>query len=306
MLSSDAVPLVGRKNPLLSYGKGSCLEDYSPCSCNDRPSYGLEIICDSIDAQVVRDVLGRTNTNDLFTLQLTVPPPSSDNIVTIPADLLNGKRAGNIVLTCPVSSWILSIDADAFRSSSDFTFFFFTAGCDLNQLDFASFLNNFNSLTTIFISQSANVQGIQNLPALPSLNQLAVTFTNGLEKIADFSRLGKVALKRLLLNGNQLGDLTVDKILNSLASSPSSAMTLQTLWLTGNLLTRIPSSLLSSFTQLIELDLSNNTFSILASGSFIFRTPVDYLYLESDSINSIEPGAFQGILSLCLIFKSNN
>jgi Leucine-rich repeat (LRR) protein len=66
------------------------------------------------------------------------------------------------------------------------------------------------------------------------------------------------------------------------------------LWLTSNQLTQIPTQL-SSFSQLTQLDLSNNSFPVISSGSFIFKAPVDYLYLESDSISSIDPDAFQGI-----------
>lgn len=217
----------------------ACVEDYAPCTCNDRPSYGLEIACDNIESHIIRDVLGRTTANDLFSIQITVPTPINGDVVTIPTDLLSGKRAGNILLTCPFPTLQLVIDPDAFRSSSEFTFFFFMAGCDLNLLDFASFLSNFSSLSTLFITQSSNVQGLQNLPALPSLIHMAVTFCTGLERVTDFSRLGKVKLQRLWLNGNQLGDQAVNSMLNSIAGSPSSASALEMLWLTGNQLTRI-------------------------------------------------------------------
>lgn len=273
--------------------RNPCVEDYSPCNCNDNPSYGLEITCEGVDVLVVRDIFSRTTTNDLFSFQLTVPSPTGGNVISIPADLLNGKRAGNILLNCPFPDWQLAIDADAFRPSSGLTFFFFTAGCDLTLLDFASFLDGFLSLATIFISQSSNVQGIQNLPALPSLDQLIVTYTTGLEKVTDFSGLGNVQLRRLLLNGNQLSDQMADNILNSVASSSSAAGALEMLWLANNQLTRVPTQL-TSFSRMIQLDLSNNSFPVLSSGSFSFNAPVDYLYLESNTINSIEPGAFQG------------
>lgn len=293
--------LVSEKSHTENTNRNTCIEDYSPCNCNDNPSYGLEITCESIDVSTIRDIFSRTTTNDLFSFQLTVPPPATGNVISIPANLLNDKRAGNILLTCPSPDWQLTIDADAFRPSSDLTFFFFTAGCDLNQLDFASFLNGFVSLTTIFISQSSNVQGIQYVPALPSLNQLVITYTTGLEKITDFSRLGNVQLRRLLLNGNQLNDQITDNILNAVASSPSAAGALEMVWLASNQLTRIPTQL-ASFPQLVQLDLSNNSFPTIASGSISFDAAVDYVYLESNNINSIEAGAFQGIQVNCFCF----
>ncbi|XP_046650032.1 uncharacterized protein LOC124341131 [Daphnia pulicaria] len=287
-------------------GRESCVEDYSPCTCINSPSYGLEIICDSVDAQTIQQVFSRTTSNDLFSFQLTVPPPSEGNVVAIPADLLSGKRAGNILVTCPVPQWQLTIDADAFRPSSDFAFFFFSAGCDQSQLDFSSFLNSFLKLSTIFISQSSNVQNIQNLPALPSLTQLAITYSTGLDQIADFSRLGRTQLKRLWLNGNQLGDQIVGDMLNAIASSPSAASALEMLWLTTNQLTQIPAQM-DSFSQLMQLDLSNNSLpALIASGSFVFNAPVDYLYLESDGISSIEPDAFQGDFSRGQIYLRSN
>lgn len=282
----------------------SCVEDYSPCTCINSPSYGLEIICDSVDTQIIQQIFSRTTSNDLFSFQLTVPPPSAGNVVTIPADLLSGKRAGNILLTCPVPQWQLTTDVDAFRPSSDFAFFFFSAGCDLSQLDFSSFLNSFLKLSTIFISQSSNVQNIQNLPALPSLTQLAITYSTGLDQIADFSRLGRTQLKRLWLNGNQLGDQIVGDILNAIASYPSAASALEMLWLTTNQLTQIPAQM-GSFSQLMQLDLSNNSLPLIPSGSFIFNAPVDYLYLESDGISSIEPDAFQGDCPIPFMYGSH-
>jgi Leucine-rich repeat (LRR) protein len=101
-------------------------------------------------------------------------------------------------------------------------------------------------------------------------------------------------LKRLWLNGNQLGDQIVGDMLNAIASSPSAASALEMLWLTTNQLTQIPAQM-DSFSQLMQLDLSNNSLpALIASGSFVFNAPVDYLYLESDGISSIEPDAFQG------------
>lgn len=139
------------------------------------------------------------------------------------------------------------------------------------------------------------------LPSLPNLRQLVINFSTGLEKIGDYSRFSCVNLRRLILNGDQLGDATVASILNSVASSPSAASSLELLWLTGNLLTLIPKSQLEHFTHLMRLDLSNNNFPIIPEGSFVFNNPVDYLYLENDTISSIQPGAFQGILSSFLL-----
>nr|CAH0107179.1 unnamed protein product [Daphnia galeata] len=77
------------------------------------------------------------------------------------------------------------------------------------------------------------------------------------------------------------------------------------LWLTSNQLTQIPTQL-SSFSQLTQLDLSNNSFPVISSGSFIFKAPVDYLYLESDSISGIDPDAFQGDFSRGQIYLRSN
>jgi hypothetical protein len=138
------------------------------------------------------------------------------------------QRSGNILPTFPVSQWQWTIDAEAFRPSSDFAFVFFSAAWDLDQLDLASFLNTFHKLSTIFISQSSNFQNIQNLPALPSLTRLAITTSAG----ADC---------RFLPSWAQSAETSLTKWQPSWAiKSLSAASALEMLWLTTNQLRQTP------------------------------------------------------------------
>jgi hypothetical protein len=43
---------------------------------------------------------------------------------------------------------------------------------------------------------------------------------------------------------------------------------------------------IGSFSQLMQLDLSNNSCPLSPSVSFIFNAHVDYLYMESDAVSA--------------------
>lgn len=275
-----------------------CPEDYSPCVCGDYPTFGLYVICELVSIENIVSVFNRTTDNDIFWLQLRPLPSLDARGVSLPADLLSGKRARAIDLYCPsvVSGdlYQLTIDPLALTSSRDLMEYFYVLGCDLSQQTEFSFLTGFNKLYNLYLYGSTNVQGIQNLPALPNLDTLSINQCTGLSLIADFPGQEVPGLQQVYLTDNNLDDQTTEKILTSIVST-ASVDTLKTLSLAYNRLTQIPPQTLS-FTQLNDLSLAGNDIPFITSTSLDLQAPrIDRLALTNVSLVDIEPGALRSI-----------
>lgn len=266
-------------------------EDYSPCTC--LPD--LEIQCDRVKASVIQDVFSRTSAIDLNRFEMTQSP--EENV--IPADLLGNKRFRTIVLLCPADDHTPKIDSRALLSSAEHTTGLWIDGCDLTLFDF-TFLTGFDRLEDLRIYWSSNVHRAEwaNQPILPSLSQLTINNCPGLNDWTRFPLLAK-GLNGFYLHGAlDVQDEAMDRILNWILRSLDTDVTLRNLDISGNALTRIPRAI-ASFRSLVDIDISNNYASQIKSipaGSFAFSpdVPMQYLYLSSNQVNSIEPGAFEG------------
>ncbi len=275
-----------------------CPEDYSPCVCGDYPTFGLYVICELVSIENIVSVFNRTTDNDIFWLQLRPLPSLGARGVSLPADLLSGKRARAIDLYCPsvVSGdlYQLTIDPLALTSSRDLMEYFYVLGCDLSQQTEFSFLTGFNKLYNLYLYGSTNVQGIQNLPALPNLDTLSINQCTGLNLITNFPGQEVPGLQQVYLTDNNLDDQTTEKILTSIVST-ASVDTLKTLSLAYNRLTQIPPQTLS-FTQLNDLSLAGNDIPFITSTSLALQAPrIDRLALTNVSLVDIEPGALRSI-----------
>lgn len=272
-------------------GRETCPEDYTPCSCTVNVGGGLKIVCTEVAVQDVVDVFSRTAAQDIetFGLQWSRSPLES---VTIPADLLGGSRAKLIGVYCPskVEPRVsLQMDDNAFRLSRDYADTFLTFYCDFSEQPNLQFLAGFNTVKLIEIGLATNLQAIGSLPTLPALTTLHVMDSTGL---VEFPNLSPAVLQTLFLNGNQLGDIMVATLLDSIILT--STIRLFTLRLNSNQLTRVPTQQINSLPELGNLYLDDNSFPVLEAGSLTFSFPVTTLSLSSASITTIEPGTFQG------------
>ena len=122
----------------------------------------------------------------------------------------------NIDITCfsnDVSKYAnFIIDPLTFQSSQNSTVKFSVASSDFAlQTDF-SFLDGFNKLESLYILDVNNLTVFQDLPSLPSLQLLSVTFCpDELNQIV-FPDLSPAKLKRLDLFYNSLDDEAADNI----------------------------------------------------------------------------------------------
>lgn len=241
----------------------------------------------------MQSIFNRTATSDLYRLDWILPVAEKDAI--LPAGLLSDKRSEIIRLACAWgSSTTLDIHPDAFRSSSDYTKQFIISDCDLAPVDF-NFLAEFNGLSLFSIYSSQNIQCLESLPLLPQLKEFDIYDCSGFGQLNNFPTDALPALEIFKLNSNQLDDRVVELILKTIATS--SGGTLLSLSVNNNLLTRIPEQL-SSFPKLAKFYIANNNISLVTSGSLTFTAPnVDAIYMPSVSLATIEPGAFQGLIT---------
>jgi Leucine-rich repeat (LRR) protein len=114
-------------------------------------------------------------------------------------------------------------------------------------------------------------------------------------------------LESLFLDGTLLGDLVVNDLLSSIASSPTGNDTLRQLSLWENKLTRIPDQI-SFFKKLSYVNLFDNPILSVPRGSLAFHPgiQVSFLILTRNALERIESDAFQGkLLASVYIFSPN-
>ena len=247
-------------------------------------------------AREIQSILNRTEfVGDLFELHLRISSPA----VSIPANLLSGRRFNRIFIHCGNDSTLtqLRIDPNAFRTTSHLTDIFRIFNCDLRQQTDFAFLTDFVQLASLSIQSSSNIHSFAKLPSLPNLKSLTIFNCSGFESLAMFPISAMPAgLNELDLALNMLNDENMELILNSIVSSPS-ARTLDILRLSGNRLSHIPQyKLLSSFTQLTHLYLDGNSIPSIAKESFDFCSQMPnltVLNLMNLGLMDIEPKAFK-------------
>lgn len=213
-------------------------EDFSPCSCDVFDPYGLVIRCggDPLDhkpitALDVQKAFSRTKTNHIFWLDMVSlsPKSQSSDIVSIPADLLQGKRVDRIGVGCSTSGGLprlrLEINKDAFRSSFDQTGHFELNGCDLSRLNL-KFTTKMTRLISLSFSHATQFRGFP--PALERVKSLRIY------ECLDFRHWNEIPvrfprLESLFLDGNQLGDRVVNQQLKSIIKLSNGSSTLEQL-----------------------------------------------------------------------------
>lgn len=276
-----------------------CQEDYFPCSCGDFPSVGLYVICEMVSPETIASVLNRTSSSEIFWLQLRPSPNPTSKAVTLPPDLLGGKRAKAIDFYCPTvvngPLYQLTIDRSAIVSSAGFIKYFYILGCDLGQQRDFSFLTGFEKLTDLYIYGSTNIEGFETLPSLPSLSTLSISHSTGLERIENFPAQAFPYLQQIYLTDNHLDDKTADDILFSIATT-TSVKTLDVLSLAYNYITQIPPAI-RFFRELSDVTFSGNNLLVISFDSFALSwTKQNRLILTNTSLAYIKPGMIEGKL----------
>ena len=266
--------------------RAECLEDFSPCACLPFETGVINVDCDQVPFTEIQAAFDRTTTTNLIRLFLTLFDTTTSSV---PANILGSNRASEIWMTCLNRNFQLLVNGDGFLNSQTTATIVAMEGCSLDQINLA-FLNNFSALYELIIRNST-FPAMSTLPALPSLYRLIVSNCQNFKTWGNPS-LGSV--HELYVHSNNLGDDVVSGILSSLLSSSNS---LESLYLQSNALTKVPDAV-RSFTKLSTLNLNDNLIPVITTGSLAFSVPeVRYVRLEGISLNTIQAGAFQGIVT---------
>ena len=280
-------------------------DDFFPCLCSYRSMHCGDIPLDSV-RNLFKTKSAGLNKNEanhlLKNFELLIPPKD----LVIPADLLSDKFAAEIItLHCQDDKGTqrLKVDPEAFRSSRNFILTVEIFLCDTGELDFL-FLRGFQRLVKLDLSSDMNVHLLNwtSLPTLPNFRSLDISYSEGLNEWVDFPKLEK-GLEAIQLPCNKISDLTMDRIMQWILSSPS-ADTLGHLNVGRNALTKIPSGL-SSLKRLQIVRLYFNPITCIQTGMFNFSSVIN-IFLEGTQINAIEPEAFQGYLyNFSILYETN-
>lgn len=122
-------------------------------------------------------------------------------------------------------------------------------------------------------------------------------YCSGLGEIANFPTLinGLKYIAFLPIDDYETSaDETIDRLLKWVLISSSNTLQYITIEYFREM-TKIPQQI-PSFKALKYLQLQHNGISVIRSGSLHFSVPVTFLSLQDNQIESIEPGAFKGMI----------
>ena len=190
----------------------------------------------------------------------------------------------------------ISIDQNAFSSSRKFAEIVKISSCDATDLHLL-FTQNFEKLRIISFHSITNAHLIdwQSFPStLPKLTSFEIINSQGLDQWKEFPDI-KQKIKSINLSGNEIGDATMDQILQWIAHSPS-LDSLEFLSLEKNALTEIPHQL-EYFYNLKKIILTGNPLNqTIRSSSINIPYQITEFSLNSCGITAFEPRAFQGFV----------
>ena len=271
-------------------------QDFSPCDCG----FGW-IRCRGVPLISVLQLfkLERKRWDAYWIGTFHIILPIEENI--IPDNLLGDHRVLDMIkIDCmPMpknhTAQTIQVNQNAFKSSQISALALRISTCRLDKLDFV-FLNGFHLLESLAFYDVMNVHLAHwsTLPPLKSLKELNIVRSTGLNEWQQFPVLIN-GLSKVNLGYNHILDVAMDRILFWLLINSPSAKTLTTFNIEGNCLTRIPAQL-SSFPINKLFIRFNHKISSIRSKSFNFshNHAIKEIYLSSNGIETIEPGAFQG------------
>ena len=276
-------------------------EFYAPCICSNE-NYLPILQCDKINQTALDRIAVQQYFGKLILSQFT-----SDNNVDIKIAHKVLKRLQQVEISChskhlpfkvePIEPTTL-FDPTSFRPILNLLKI---SDCNLGQLNY-TFLNGLTDLSGFELRNSINIffdsTWTDTLFSMSTLSTISISGCRnvsflGLRK-EKFYQSSSVKLTRLFLDDNQLDDENMDLFLSWIIVT--SAGSLERLYIGRNALTKIPSQI-ASLRSLKQLGLSQNAIPTVKKGAFIHPIP-RWIYLDNCSIETIEPGAFQGTILL--------
>ena len=277
---------VGRHRPPVLHdlvsrntSRASCLFNvYQPCSCE---IYALEVAvtCDSVPVEMIQAAFEKSIIVNHFALSLT------GNYTSLPANLTADKTILSFLVDC--SGGPLTMDADVLRSSQHQLIYIGISNCDL-QFPGWQFLTDFDALQFLII-EGGSLATFSSMPFLAKLQTLYLWYGNEFSQWYDASQTPSMNY----ISVSAVESIKPDAINILMDSIAQFNATLQSLDLNGLALTQVPPQI-KSLIRLTDLSLDDNRISTLTSASFNFSAKVNFLSLFGLTLQSIEPGAFQG------------
>lgn len=309
IVSDSSLLTNGQDNPLGA--APNCRSSVAPCICNG-PAWdsSTEITCNRVSVTTVRTMFGRL-TNTVAIGALTLTPNANDTM--IPANVIGKQKIAQLTLNCPSRFTNFRVDRLAFASSAQTVSSVSISNCDLFMVDW-SFLTNFTKMTSFSVSSSDNIHWTFNtfpsgtLTSLTSITLQKIRNMNGFQN-PYFKYPAIVAQGLTAVTIKYCYDFGDDALENLLTKwiTPSSVDTLTQLDLSGNSLTQIPLDM-PKFKKLYVLRLFENLVPwTIQSYAFNIELPPSSrstLMLDDSEIQSIEPGAFQGIPFYQFIYRT--
>ena len=246
--------------------------EYHPCT-----SFSHCIKCENVPVDDIRSMFQREPSSDHLCMFL------KGNYCHLPDNFTVGHRFETIEIHC-TEDQPLVVNSAAFHSTLNFTKVL-KLKSQVSSLDLKK-LNDFSTLETVGLFGPS--LDLQSIPLLPTLQTIIVD-SPGFEQWYPPERTPN--LTEVSLSSIQTTEEKIDGILNTILYYNQ---TLIQLCLDNVGLTRFPHQI-EHFTSLEECNVIGNNITLLAKGSVKLPDQLDYLYLSNNSIQSIEPGAFQGI-----------
>lgn len=261
--------------------------DYSPqCICDFWPYETYNVYCNASSAEelnVITQTFQRTPI-----VKHTEVKISLTESMSIPANFFSNKTAVSIIFECIGDSGKLGlIDPQAFILTAATTTAFGINFCDLTEFDFA-FLAQLRVLASLRL-YNTTMTTLAKMPFMPHMRTVELFGLTGLREWHDPAQtpfLDTITINAAIDTDQE----TMEKILETLLYYANS---LRRLYLPNLGLTRVPPAV-RNLTYLNTLDLSANLISSLPTGSLALSSTLDSLWLGNMLIQSVEPGAFQG------------
>lgn len=270
-----------------STARTKCSDDYSPCSCS-QDGVDVFVTCTDVQPEQIKEAFSRTSYPVLKEVAMVLPADAG----RLPADLLSRKLAEIIrIRGSGRDSFQLTIDFAAFSPSKSKTTLFEITDADLSLLSFG-FLDEFSVLQSLYLTRISGIRVIGGVPLLQSLDEMFVNDCLGFTEFSEFPFGSFPNLKVLHLTNNQ--DLYDDKLAIILTALDSSIArdNLNELAMDANRLTHVPLRL-PNFPNLQKVSITSNNIEFLQVNSFA-SAKFTYFNIQSNSLDLVEPGAFNG------------
>jgi len=282
-------------------------DDFEPCSCDPTP-FGTpypgiyRVICNGAMFDDIKNAGFVKNSTDKKTpIYDFILVPSTDDVLTIPADLLDQRNVTYFNLKCATYDSYMNLDPNVLRASKGSLASVSIRNCDMRNLSW-KFLTGFTRVNSLSFTYSSNFQITFNtLPPLPALSGLDlaavdITYRNGTPTFPKLS----AGLQYVYLDFDNVmfADAIITTFINWLVSNSNNTLSFISttrLGISAKAMNTI-TPLFSNFKKLNILSFKNTQMPLTIPAGLTFARKISYVDLSNGNVVKITPGAFNGTL----------